>query len=45
MNVRINAKDLKDDAARKAYLDRAATLEQDAAEQEAKVLASIETKL
>ena len=45
MNVRINAKDLQDTAARQAYLDRAASLEAEAADQEAKILASIESKM
>jgi len=45
LNVRINAKDLKDEAARAAYLERADALEAAAEETEATILAIVADKL
>ena len=45
LNVRINAKDLQDEAARESYLDRAATLEEEAGTREARILEAVSARL
>jgi glutamate formiminotransferase/formiminotetrahydrofolate cyclodeaminase len=45
LNVRINAKDLKDESARRGFLDRAADIEEAALQAESEILAVVQSKL